>query len=99
MKEIKVEWCENWIKARFAKLPDFANGIYTELFWKDAEKSGLYTKGTYNGPMSKALHNLCWAVDVVDERGWAKYSVFKLKGAKIGPDERLLIASNDPESI
>lgn len=90
MKQIKVEWCENWIRARFAKLPSFANGIYTGLFWKDAEKSGLYEHGTYNTPMSKAIENLCSVVDVVDDKGYTKYSVFKLKGAKLTANERLL---------
>lgn len=90
MKNIKVEWCENWIKARFAKLPDFANGIYTGLFWREAEQSGLWQPGIYGGPMSKALEKLCCVVDVVDERGWTKYSVFKLKGAKLSDNERLL---------
>ena len=89
-KQIRIEWCENWIKARFAKLPGFANGIYAGLFWKEAEASGLYEHGTYNTPMSKALEKLCCVVDVLDEKGCTKYSVFKLKGAAIGDNERLL---------
>lgn len=90
MRQIKTEWCENWIKARFAKLPSFADGIYSGLFWKEAEKSGLYVKGTYGTPMSEALSNLCCVVDVVDENGYTQYSCFKLKGSKIRENERLL---------
>ena len=90
MKKVKIEWCENWIKAQFAKLPPFANGIYSGLFWDKAEKSGLWERNTYNTPMSKALTNLCIVVDVVDDNGYTKYSVFKLKGAKLQADERLL---------
>lgn len=47
MKEIKVEWCENFIKATFAKLPSGITGIYSGCFWKMAEKAGLYEPGTF----------------------------------------------------
>ena len=78
-KEIKVEWCENWIKAKFSKLAAVgATGIYTGLFWKEAELAGLYTVGTYNSPMTKALMNLCYVADVLDDKGRPQYSVFKL---------------------
>ena len=91
MKLIKVEWCENWIKALFARLArSNANGIYTEHFWDLAVKAGLYERNTYNTPMSQALTNLCCVMDVVDDKGCAKYSVFKLKGTKPDDDERLL---------
>jgi hypothetical protein len=94
MKQIKVEWCENWIRAQFAKMPegidrDYA-GIYTDLFWKLAERSGLWVRGTYGSPMSQALKNLCMVVDVVDDEGCCKYSVFKLKGSKLTAHERLI---------
>lgn len=94
MKQIKVEWCENWIRALFAKMPDFINkdyaGIYTRLFWEKAEKAGLYEQGTYGSPMTQAVTNLCMVVNVVDEQGYCKYSVFKLKGSKLTENERLI---------
>lgn len=39
MRKIKVEWCENFIKKTFAKLPAFATGIEIGCFWNMAEKS------------------------------------------------------------
>lgn len=91
MKQIKVEWCENWIKALFARIATHGgNGIYTEHFWDLAVEAGLYERNTYDTPMSQALTNLCCVMDVVDEKGYTKYSVFKLKGTKPGEHERLL---------
>ena len=43
-KEIKVEWCKNFIKARFTKhhaFPGKNAGIEVGCFWKMAEASGL----------------------------------------------------------
>ena len=38
MKEIKVEWCENFIKHYFEKLEKYeCTGIETEYFWREAE--------------------------------------------------------------
>lgn len=56
MKIIKVEWCENFIRAAFTKHHPFAGpnaGIEVGYFWKLAEKSGLWERGTYGSPMSK----------------------------------------------
>ena len=39
MKTVKVEWCENFIKGAFAKIPFENGGIETGCFWKMAEKS------------------------------------------------------------
>ena len=39
MKQIKVEWCENFIKATFKKHVPDGGGIYTGCFWDMAEKS------------------------------------------------------------
>lgn len=90
-KQIKIEWCENWIKALFARLARYdANGIYTEHFWDLAVKAGLYERDTYGTPMTQALSNLCCVMDVVDDRGCTLYSVFKPKGTKPGEHERLL---------
>ena len=78
-KEIKVEWCEAWIKAKFEKLAAVgATGIYTGLFWKEAELAGLNPVGTINGPMTKALMKLCYVADVLDDNGNHQYSVVKL---------------------
>lgn len=82
-KEIKIEWCENWIKHTFKKLlidrgmPD--GGIETSCFWKLAEQSGLWVKGTYGSSMSKALSKLT-SVEIVSYDGKYVYSIFKLKG-------------------
>lgn len=78
-KEIKVEWCENWIKHTFKKLlidggiPN--GGIETNCFWKLAEQSGL---GTYGSPMSIALTKLT-KVETVTIDGQFCYHLFKLK--------------------
>ena len=81
MKEIKVEWCENWIKAQFEKLPFENGGIYTGLFWDKAEKAGLWVRGTYGSPMSTALENLTRVETIHDDNGNFLYNVFKLKRA------------------
>ena len=78
MKKIKVEWCENWIKAQFKKLPFENGGIYTGLFWDKAEKSGLWVRGTYGWPMSEALEKLTKVETVHDNEGNFLYNVFKL---------------------
>jgi len=55
----KVTWCENWVKATFAKLKaNGANGIERNHFFRLAEKSGLYKPDTYDSEMSQALSNL-----------------------------------------
>lgn len=50
MKEIKVEWCKNWIKHTFQKHPFENGGIEVNCFWGMAEKSGLWVRGTYGSP-------------------------------------------------
>lgn len=81
MKNVKVEWCENFIKAQFTKHHPFRGpnaGIEVGLFWKLAEASGLWERGTYGTPMSEALDNLVKIEDVLDDNGYCIYSVFKL---------------------
>ena len=89
-KEIKVEWCENFIKARFTKHHAFPGpnaGIEVNCFWKMAEASGLWERGTYGTPMSKALGNLTTVEIVCDDDGNRLFDVFKLKpGATGGKD-------------
>lgn len=78
MKQIKVEWCENFIKAVFKKhVPEGAR-IYTGCFWDMAEKSGLWERGTYGTPMSQALENLTTVEAVQDSEGNFLYHIFKL---------------------
>lgn len=47
--------------------------------WKMAEESGLWERGTYGSPMSKALDKLCDAEVVLDTDGNFAYHVFRLK--------------------
>lgn len=69
MKQIKVEWCENFIKAVFRKHVPEGGGIYTGCFWDMAERSGLWERGTYGTPMSQALENLTKVEAVHDDKG------------------------------
>ena len=77
VKEIKIEWCENWIKAAFGKLPFENGGIEVGCFWKMAEKSGLWIRGTYGSPMSQALEKLV-KMETVSRNGKFLYNVFRL---------------------
>lgn len=80
MKNIKVEWCENFIRAWFAKHAFLGPnaGIEVNCFWKLDEASGLWERGTYGSPMSKALEKLCKVEIVSDENGNYCYTVFRL---------------------
>lgn len=77
-KEIKVEWCENWIRSIFAKHPFPGGGFELNLFWDKAEKSGLWERGTYSSPMSQAILNLCKIETVHNDKGEFLYHVIKL---------------------
>lgn len=79
MKNIKVEWCENFIKAVFRKHVPEGGGIYTECFWDMAEKSGLWERGTYGTPMNEALENLTTVGTSTDVNGDFAYHFLKLK--------------------
>ena len=78
MKKIKVEWCENFIRAVFRKHFPLANGIEVNCFWGLAEKSGLWTRGTYGSPMSEALTKLTKVETIRDNDGNYQYDVFRL---------------------
>ena len=78
MKEIKIEWCKNFIIKTFKKLPEGITGIETNCFFEIAEKSGLYVKGTYGTPISHALSELTF-VDTITADGEYCYSVFRLR--------------------
>ena len=77
-KNIKVEWCENFIKSIFEKLSGSAKGIEINCFFEMAEKSGLYAKDTYGSPMSKALENLTEVKTIQDDNGNYLYTIFCL---------------------
>lgn len=78
MKNIKVEWCKNFIKSVFEKIPFENGGIEIGCFWDKAEKSGLWERGTYGTPMSDALEELTKVEIVRDEDGNYLYSIFRL---------------------
>ena len=77
MKEIKVEWCENFIRAFFKK--HNCKGVYTKLMFEVAERAGLYTKDTYGSSFSKALEALTDVESVRDVNGEYLFTVFRLK--------------------
>jgi len=78
MKQIKVEWCKNWIKHTFEQLPFENGGIEIDCFWGMAEKSGLWARGTYGSPMSEALEEMVNVETIQDANGNFLYSVFRL---------------------
>ena len=81
MKQVKVEWCENFIRAQFTKHHAFPGpnaGIEVNCFWKKAEASGLWERGTYGSPMSEALGNLTEVEIVRDGEGNFFFNAFKL---------------------
>ena len=81
MKQVKVEWCENFIRAQFTKHHAFPGpnaGIEVNCFWKMAEKSGLWERGTYGSPMTEALVNLTVVDSVHDDEGNFLFNVFRL---------------------
>lgn len=82
MKEIKVEWCENWIRALFDRISPYGRAVEMNLFWRMAEEAGLYEQDTYGSPMTQALTKLCNVRFVTDENGNHKYTVFEIKGDK-----------------
>lgn len=88
MKKIKIEWCENWIKARFTKHHPYpgVGGIEAHLFWDMAEKAGLWVRGTYNTPMTKALEKLCTVEIASDNDGNFLYHYFRLKQNSLTPE-------------
>ena len=78
MKEIKVEWCKNWIKHTFQKLLFENGGIECNCFWDMAERSGLWVCGTYGTPMSTALGEITKVETIQDDSGNFLYNVFRL---------------------
>ena len=58
LNEKKITWCENWLKARFSKLPEGITGIERNLLFELAAQANLYTEGTYGSEFSMALSNI-----------------------------------------
>jgi len=79
LRIIKKDWCANFIKSTFAKLPQGITGIEVNCFWKLAEKSKLWTRGTYGTVMSNALSELTEVETIQDENGNFSYNVFRIK--------------------
>ena len=79
LNEKKITWCENWLKATFAKLPAGITGIERNHLFDLAEKAGLYTKGTYGSEFSAALTNIGVKVrDETSRNGAFKYHALYL---------------------
>lgn len=76
MKNIKIEWCRNFIKKTFEKKQ--CKGIEVGCFWDMAERSGLWERGTYGTPMSEALEELTEVEIISDKNGNHLYTVFRL---------------------
>ncbi len=77
VKEIKIEWCENFIRAQFKK--HSCKGIEANLMFDMAAKAGLYVKGTYGSSFSQALANTVDCEAVPDVNGNFAYHCFRLK--------------------
>ena len=82
MKQVKVEWCEGFIRAAFGKHHPFAGqpdaGIEVNYFWKLAQAAGLWEPGIYDGPMTKALEKLTIVESVHNDEGDFLFNVFRL---------------------
>lgn len=78
MKEIKVEWCKNWIQNKFDNHPIKGGGFECNHFWDMAEGAGLWIRGTYGTPMSKALSEMTRVETIQDADGNFGYNAFKL---------------------
>jgi hypothetical protein len=77
LNEKKITWCENWLKATFAKLPEGITGIERNLLFELAEKAGLYTKNTFGSELTVALSNVGIKVKTVnDDNGEFSYHAF-----------------------
>lgn len=75
-KIVKIEWCENFIRSFFKK--HNCKGVYCKLMFDEAEKAGLYVKGTYGSTFSEALSKLTKVVTNFDVDGKYAYSSFEL---------------------
>lgn len=74
-----IELCKDFIKEFFAEKCKPEGGVVVECFWKEAEKSGLWVRGTYGTAMSKALEELAIVETINGANGEYLYTIFKLK--------------------
>ena len=79
MKDIKIEWCENFIRAKFKEIEGHGTGIYCGLMFDMAERAGLYIKGTYGSSFSQALENITNVETARNDSGAFLYHYFTLK--------------------
>ena len=79
MKDVKTEWCENFIKSVFKKHVLKGGSIETGGYWNMAERSGLWERGTYGAPMSQALEKLVTVNTITDDSKNYLYSTFSIK--------------------
>lgn len=79
MRQVKVEWCENFIRSKFKKHPSPNGGIEINCFFKMAADAGLYEPGTYGSSMSEALTNLTTVDAIQDDEGNFLYLIFRMK--------------------
>lgn len=77
--EMYVELCKDFIKEFFCGAFCKNGGVESGCFWNEAEKSGLWVRGTFGTAMSKALEEIAFVETVSDENGNFLYNVFKLK--------------------
>lgn len=84
-KEVTVEACEEFIRSTFEKIAKACRcdigkaGIEVGVFWDEAEKAGLWERGTYGTPMSDALSKLAKVEARLNKEGEWRYSVFMMK--------------------
>lgn len=67
--EMYVELCKDFIKEFFVEHSVKNGGVEIGCFWNEAEKSGLWVRGTFETAMSKALEELAFVDTVNDENG------------------------------
>jgi len=79
MKQVKVEWCKNWLVKTFERLPSGVTGIERNCLFSMAEKAGLYEHDTYGTPLSEALCSLTKVKAVNGSDGEFAYHAFELK--------------------
>ena len=78
-KELQIKLCEDFIKEFFAEHCMPNGGVETNCFFNEAEKNGLWVRGTYGTSISKALERITAVEPVYNNNYEYLYSVFKLK--------------------
>lgn len=78
LKMVKKEWCENWIRAYFAKEPEWCKKIEARGLIRDAQRAGLTGPGVDRTAMSEALEELC-KLDGITRAGYFVGYYYSLK--------------------